>query len=89
MTIVIIKRGKKGKGAPNLETRGAGARIIVVLFLIIKKTFREAVISGRTKKRSISGMLPQPCGDPVRTVIEMGHCSLFSGRLLLGSPGMP
>lgn len=55
MTIVIIKREKKGKGAPNLEAWGAGARIIVVLFLIIKKTFREAVNSGRTKKRSISG----------------------------------
>lgn len=80
MTIVIIKRGKKGKEAPNLGTRGAGARIIVVLFLIRKKIFRKAVISGRTKKRSISGTLSQPCGDLVRTVIEMGRCSLFSGR---------
>lgn len=58
MTIVIIKRGKKGKGAPNLGTRGAGARIIVVLFLIIKKTFMEVAEQrkGPFQARSLPAM---------------------------------
>lgn len=82
-TIITMNKIKEEERAPNVGTQGL-ARVIVVLFPIMKKTLREV---GTPKKRSISETLSQPCENKVWTTRKMGQVSpLFAGRFSSTSP---